>query len=124
MISPFQEYAKYYDLLYKDKDYKGEAEFIDQLLKRVLSKPAAQMKILDLACGTGRHAQELSKMDYGVEGSDISSDMVAMARRSAEALNLPIHYHNESFQNCNRIDKRYDAVIAMFSAIDYLTNND
>ncbi len=122
MPNPFREYAQYYDLLYQDKNYSGEAWFVARLLGRCLGKPVEQTEILDLACGTGRHAQELAGMGYRVEGSDISADMVAIARDRAESLGLPIRFYNESFQSCNRVDRRYDAVIAMFSAIDYLTD--
>lgn len=122
MTSPFQEYAQYYDLLYRDKDYAGEAEFLKRLLERFLGKPAAQTDVLDLACGTGRHVQELARFGFRAEGSDLSDDMVAIARTSAESLSPPIHFYNESFQSCGRIGKHYDAVIAMFSAINYLTS--
>lgn len=122
MTNPFREYAQYYDLLYQDKDYASEARFVAGLVGRFVEKPAQHTDILDLACGTGRHAIELARMEYFVEGSDLSSDMVTVARERAKQAGLPIRFHNESFQNCNRIDKKYDAVIAMFSAIDYLTD--
>lgn len=122
MTNPFREYAKYYDLLYKDKDYLGEARFVARLLGRSLHKPTEQTDILDLACGTGRHAQELARMGYHVEGSDISPDMIEVANDRARSLDLPIHYYNESFQSCDRIGRKYDAIIAMFSAINYLTD--
>jgi SAM-dependent methyltransferase len=121
VTNPFREYAQHYDLLYQDKDYAGEARFVARLLGRCLGKPAEQTEILDLACGTGRHAQELTRMGYRVEGSDLSADMVAVAVDRAKHLALPIRFYNESFQSCDRIGRKYDAVIAMFSAIDYLT---
>lgn len=121
MINPFREYAQYYDLLYRDKDYAREAEFIVQLFDRWLAKPTNQIEILDLACGTGRHTQELARLGYQVEGSDISGDMIAVANEQANKQGLNIRYYNESFQTCDRIAQKYDAVIIMFSAINYLT---
>jgi len=122
MSNLFGEYAKVYDLLYHDKVYAEEAAFISRLLHRCLGKPVAQTELLDIACGTGRHAQEWARMGYRVEGSDLSAEMVAVARERAEALGLPITFHNESFQSCGRIGRKYDAVVAMFSAIDYLAS--
>jgi len=122
MINPFREYAQYYDLLYRDKDYARETEFIVQLFDRWVAKPAEQIKVLDLACGTGRHAQELTRLGYHVEGSDISGDMVAVANEESSKQGLNIRYYNESFQSCDRIALKYDAVIIMFSAINYLTD--
>lgn len=122
MTIPFKDYAPYYDLLYRDKDYSGEAQFVTRLLERFLGQPAERTSLLDLACGTGRHACELAQMGFRVEGSDISSDMVTVARESAARLALPICFYNESFQSCDRIGQTYDTVIAMFSAINYLTS--
>jgi len=121
MSNPFGEYAEFYDLLYHDKPYAEEAAFISRLLRRCLDKPIIQTEILDLACGTGRHAQEWARMGYHVEGSDLSTEMVSVARERAKTFGLPITYYNESFQTCDRIGRKYDAVVAMFSAIDYLT---
>lgn len=118
----FQEFAQCYDLLYQNKDYPGEARFVARLLERYLGKPVEQTEILDLACGTGRHIQELDGMGYRVDGSDFSADMVAVARNRLESLGRSIRFYNESFQSCNRIDRKYDAVISMFSAINYLTD--
>jgi SAM-dependent methyltransferase len=121
MINPFREYAQYYDLLYRDKDYARETEFVVKLFDRWLAKPADQIEVLDLACGTGRHAQELARLGYRVDGSDISGDMIAVAEEQAKKLDLNIRYYNESFQTADRIARKYDAVIIMFSAINYLT---
>lgn len=123
MANSFREYAQYYDLLYRDKDYRAEADFVARLLRKVQADAAhPPVDILDLACGTGRHSQELAGMGYRMEGSDLSAEMVAVAREAAENLCLPIVYHTESFQTCGRIGRQFDAVIAMFAAIDYLTD--
>jgi SAM-dependent methyltransferase len=122
MSSPFRRYARHYDLLYRDKDYAAEAQFVARLLARNLGRPPRQTKILDLACGTGRHASELNGLGYQVEGSDISADMIEIARERAAESRAPLRFHNESFQTCGRIGEKYHAVIAMFAAIDYLTD--
>jgi SAM-dependent methyltransferase len=122
MTSPFRRYARHYDLLYREKDYAAEARFVARLLARNLGHPPSQTKILDLACGTGRHASELQSLGYQVEGSDISTDMVELARERASNSRSTLRFYNESFQTSDRIGKKYHAVIAMFAAIDYLTD--
>lgn len=121
MANLFGEYAEYYDLLYRDKDYAREVAFIVQLLDKWIHKTANQINILDLACGTGRHAQELSLLGYHVDGSDISGDMITLAKERAKSLKLDIRYYNESFQTCDQISGDYDVVLINFSAINYLT---
>ena len=121
MAATFQTYAPYYDLLYRDKDYPGEAAFIGRLLQAHLGAVhPPELRVLDLACGTGRHSRELAQLGYHMAGSDLSADMIEVARAVAAEQKLAIAYHTERFQTCARIGQPFDAVIAMFAAIDYL----
>ena len=55
----------YYNLFYENKDYKSEAKYIhDKLIKYQLKGNS----ILELGCGTGKHAQNLSKFGYQILG--------------------------------------------------------
>ena len=51
--SVFSSYARFYDLLYRDKDNAAEAEYVASLIQKF--HPAAQ-SILELGSGTGIHA--------------------------------------------------------------------
>jgi SAM-dependent methyltransferase len=119
-VLPFSVYAEVYDLLYADKDYAAEAAFVANLLQRFLSRAPAQLRIVDLACGTGRHAIELASIGFPVTASDVSSDMVSIARAAAQDRSLPIPFHIQSFQNCSAIGGKYDAALAMFASLGYL----
>src|SRR5215475_3395300 len=77
MSAVFDTYADYYDLLYRDKDYAGEALYVQSLLARH-GKPRGA--VLDLGCGTGRHALELARLGFAVHGIDASPRMIAHAR--------------------------------------------
>lgn len=118
----FDVYAEFYNLLYKDKRYKEEADYIDSLINRFYRGKATEVKLLDLACGTGRHLQELHNKGYrNLAGSDISSAMVAIAKTTSANSDLRIDYYNESFQSSNRINSKFDVVLSMFSAVNYIT---
>ena len=119
----FADYSELYDLLYEDKPYREEAAFVAELLARYAPAAAPVRTILDLACGTGRHCFELEAMGYRVEGSDISAQMIIRAQAAAAARHSAAIFHNRSFQDAGEIDRRFDAVISMFSAIDYLTSH-
>jgi SAM-dependent methyltransferase len=84
---------------------------------------AGPSRLLDLACGTGRHAFELEQMGWAVEGSDISPAMVARAREAASRRASSVRFHNHSFQTADCIGRDFDAVISMFSAIGYLSDH-
>lgn len=120
--SQFDVYAAFYDLLYNDKNYKGESEYIDTLINKFLKKERRSIALLDLACGTGRHLQELEKKGYGtLSGSDISKSMIEIATKNAIKNGQKISFFNHSFQESDQIMQRFDVVISMFSAVNYLT---
>jgi predicted TPR repeat methyltransferase len=74
-------YAQFYDMLYKDKDYESESNYIISLIKKY--NPEAN-SILDLGCGTGRHAELFSNKGFIVLGVDQSKYMLneAMNRKN------------------------------------------
>jgi len=76
MSLEFDTYLWYYDLLYQDKDCAAEAEYV---ASNILSSAPYARYILELGCGTGAHAEHLSRMGYTVHGVDISAEMLARA---------------------------------------------
>ena len=83
-MSVFGAYSRYYNLLYQDKDYAGEAEYVRSLISRHFPQARA---VLDLGCGTGRHDLLLAQMGYEVTGVDQSEEMLAIAKGKAASLN-------------------------------------
>ena len=68
-MNVFEKYAEYYDLLYEDKDYPAESNFIHTLIQEHFSTAES---ILDLGCGTGNHALALLNFGYRITGIDKS----------------------------------------------------
>lgn len=56
----YKKYAKFYDKVYSKKKYDAEVEFINSIVKNFKVKGK---NLLDMACGTGTHAKNLSIMD-------------------------------------------------------------
>jgi SAM-dependent methyltransferase len=115
----FADYARYYDLLYKDKDYAAEAEYVAGLIRKF--HPSAR-SILELGSGTGIHAIHLAKRGYDVTGIDLSYDMINIARSNVEASPHPIFLEGDIRKI--RLSKSFDAVIALFHVISYQTTNE
>ncbi len=120
-VDIFGEYADYYDIIYQDKDYVAEALFVSKLIKKNCKKES-RIRVLDLACGTGLHAIQLAKIGYQVDASDISEKMINVAKENVRLNKVKIKFHQEAFQTADRINKKFDVVISMFSAINYLTS--
>lgn len=71
--------SPYYHILYSQRNDE-EAEFLIDNLSEYL-KPSPQAKILDIACGRGRHAVYLHKKGYDVTGIDLSEQNIKYARQ-------------------------------------------
>lgn len=119
----FNAYANYYDLLYKDKDYIAESEYIDSLIKKNSVKAN---NILELGCGTGAHAEHLARMGYTVHGVDMSKEMLARAEMRKAGLPADIA-DRLSFSlgdaRSVRTEQTYDVIISLFHVMSYQTTN-
>jgi SAM-dependent methyltransferase len=69
--------SPYYHLLYKNRDEKEAFKFIDQLINYL--EPAAGSRMLDVACGKGRHSKALAEMGFDVTGIDLSFESINAA---------------------------------------------
>lgn len=119
----FDAYAEYYDLLYRDKDYVAEANYVASAISK--RNPDAK-RILELGCGTGGHAVLLASMGFSVLGIDVSPQMIA--RAEARKKNLPSEAASRvSFQVGDVRDFRngtiFDAVVLLFHVMSYQTTN-
>lgn len=119
----FNAYAKFYNLFYKDKDYAKEAGYIHSLVQKYSKKDKKDLRLLDLACGTGRHLTELLKIGYAnLSGSDIAAPMIEVAKRHAAETGKKIDLYNYSFQESNQVPGKFDVVTSMFSAVNYIVS--
>jgi SAM-dependent methyltransferase len=120
----FSKYAHYYDLLYKDKDYAAEAEYVHRLLRKYA--PGTK-SVLELGCGTGIHAHLLSGMGYRLHGVDRSPAMLESAsRRVPGPGSVPEAQPAFSLGDVRgiRMNDKFDAVISLFHVMSYQTTND
>jgi SAM-dependent methyltransferase len=122
-ISPnFRKYASVYDLLYRDKDYAAEADYITRALRAAV--PEAR-ELLELGSGTGRHGRLLAANGFAVHGIERSPDMVALAN-AATTRNLTGGTFSCEFGDVRTIalPRNFDAVIALFHVVSYQTTDD
>lgn len=109
--------SPYYHLLYKGRDEQEAKKSLDQLLS-VLHLPKGA-RIMDLACGRGRHAKYLAEKGFQVTGLDISEKSIAFARQfESEQLEFFQHDMRKPF----RINY-FDAVLNMFTSFGYFNSD-
>ena len=119
----FDSYSRYYDLLYRDKDYAGEAAYLVSHLRQHAPKAAS---VLELGCGTGAHAEHLARMGFTVHGVDQSESMLARAAARKSALPAETAARlsfGRGDARTVRTGAQYDAVISLFHVMSYQTGN-
>jgi len=122
-MTVFGNYSRYYNLFYRDKDYVGEAAYIAELIRQ--HRPGAA-NVLDLGCGTGRHAALLAEKGFAVTGVDRSAEMLAVAAAQLagrEPQAPPLNFHQGDLRAI-RLGETFDAVVSLFHVMSYQTGND
>jgi SAM-dependent methyltransferase len=115
----FDAYSRYYDLLYKHKDYGSEARYVAALMKKHGSDPN---HLLEIGCGTGGHAREFSRMGLAITGIDLSEAMVAEARRRSQGINS-LEFQVASSTNF-LFQQTFPAAVSLFHVMSYHTSNE
>lgn len=108
----FNKTARFYDAVYSDKDYPAESRGIAEVIR---SRNTAASTLLDVACGTGKHLEYLVAGGWDCDGVDLDSAMIEIARERVPGVPL----HEADMVTLDLGEKRFDAVVCMFSSIGY-----
>jgi len=107
----------YYHILYKDRDYSEAQAFMDNLTN-YLNLPE-NGKILDLACGKGRHSIYLNELGYNVTGVDLSEQSINHAKQfENQSLKFAVHDMTKPFP------ETFDAVFNLFTSFGYFEDDE
>lgn len=102
-----------YHVLYQNHDDAEAQQAIDGLL-RALELPEGA-RLLDLACGKGRHARYLALKGYDVTGLDISADSINAAQKYAHD---SLHFYRHDMRKPFRI-RYFDGILNFFTSFGY-----
>jgi ubiquinone/menaquinone biosynthesis C-methylase UbiE len=111
----FTKSAAFYDAIYaaRGKDYAAEAAWLRAAYRTVAERSS---RLLDVACGTGRHLS-LLRNEFAVEGLDAEPAMIAIARERLP--DVPLHVARmQDFV----VDGRFAIVQCLFSSIGYVAD--
>lgn len=105
--------SPYYHTLYQHRDNEEAEEFLQLFINFIHLPP--QSKILDLACGKGRHSITLHKLGYQVTGIDLSAESIRLAQMfQTEGLNFQIHDMRDLLGTA-----MFDMVVNLFTSFGY-----
>lgn len=111
--------TKYYHILYQDRNDEEAQLFMQNLL--AFLKLKKDKKILDLACGRGRHSVYLNSLGYKVTGVDLSENSIKYAKqlttKHKDKLKFSVHDMRKKFS------KKYHAIFNLFTSFGYFDDD-
>lgn len=103
----------YYELLYRHRDEEEARQFLEPLLKELQLPPGS--KVLDAACGKGRHALTIAQKGFEVTGVDLSYKNIREAKK-LETESLSFFRHD--MKNLFRVNY-FDLIVNLYTSFGY-----
>ncbi len=104
--------SPYYHLLYSNRDESEAQKFINNIHSELNLN---SIKILDLACGKGRHSQTLNQLGHNVTGIDLSEESIKFAKKN-ENNSLTFYVHD---MRIPFIENEFDLIVNLFTSFGY-----
>lgn len=111
----FEEWfdSPYYHILYGNRDIKEAEFFLENLIKKF--NPAKDTKLIDLACGAGRHSIYLNSLGFDVTGVDLSERSISLAKPFE---NSRLHFEVGDLR-CLNLSSKFDIALNLFTSFGY-----
>ena len=114
----YNDFAFVYDALMGDADYPKRSRYILKLFEKFGSVPTL---LLDVACGTGNFSMEFAKTGTEVIGTDMSEDMLSVAREKSEEEGLNILYLCQKAEELD-LYGTVDGAVCCMDSINHITD--
>ncbi len=111
-------YLKLYSFLENPEAVKKQCDFIEKAME--LKK---DMRILDLACGQGRHAIELAKRGYDITGLDYSEYLLSVASERARKEGVEVNFIKGDMRELP-FENEFDAIYMFFTSFGYFSDEE
>lgn len=108
--------SKYYHILYKDRDEQEATFFLSNIIDHI---KLTNGKVLDVACGKGRHAKYLNKIGFNVVGIDLSKNSIDLAKKNEnEKLKFYVHDMRKVFK-----ENEFNLATNLFTSFGYFEDH-
>ncbi len=114
----YNSFASVYDALMGDVNYKKRSGYIIKLFKRFGAVPTL---LLDVACGTGGFSNCFSQLGIEVIGTDMSEEMLSVARENSAELGLDVLYLCQKAEELD-LYGTVDGAICCMDSINHITD--
>ncbi len=97
----------------------------DNLLNLILNnlKLENNTRILDAACGAGRHSIKLAEKGFKITAFDLSESLLEIAKNEAKNKNLQIDFINSDLRKFET-NKKFDVVLSLFTSFGYFDTDE
>ncbi len=109
-----------YLIVYRNRNEKEAGRLVDLILNNIKIKSGS--KVLDLACGTGRHSIFFAKKGYDVTAIDLSKNLLSIARQAASEENLKIDFIRSDVRHFT-LTNDFALAINLFTSFGYFEND-
>ncbi|UQI47618.1 DUF4178 domain-containing protein [Streptomyces sp. HU2014] len=120
---PGDWWTAFFGDIYTDSDIEQQDPGLTRTMVdcvTALLPPATHPRLLDLACGTGRHAVPLAGAGYRVTGADLSADYLGQARRRAAAAGRDVAFVRADMRDLGAFpDGSFDAVTNLHTSFGF-----
>ncbi len=107
--------------VYQHRNESDAEEHVKIILKNVNIPSGA--KILDMACGAGRHAIILARKKFNVTAVDLSENLLAIAKKNTDDENLKINFVHSDIRSFKSDDK-FNLVLNLFTSFGYFESDE
>ena len=107
-------FADFYDELMYDVDYKKRTAYLMRLFKKYGKVPTL---LLDVACGTGGFSNEFAKLGVEVIGTDISEEMLGIARENSADMGQEVLYLCQAAEELD-----LDGAVCCLDSLNHITD--
>lgn len=111
--------SEHYHQLYAHRDYAEAEMFINRLFKK-LHLPKENSKVLDLACGKGRHSIQVNDLGYDVIGLDLSQESIDHAKQFE---NDRLHFVRDDMRHYED-PEHFDLILNLFTSFGYFLSQE
>lgn len=112
-----EEYLK----VYRHRDTKDAEQLIELLLNKI---DALHIRtVLDMACGSGRHAVIFARKGFDVTAVDLSENLLSIAKKFAAESGVNVHFIKSDIRDF-KSDEKFNLVLNLFTSIGYFEKDE
>ena len=108
--------SKEYLDVYSHRNSEDAERLLELIIRNINIEPDA--KILDAACGAGRHSIYLAEKGFDVTGFDLSSTLLKIANENSKELKLDINFINSDIRQFSS-KTNFDLIVNLFTSFGY-----